>query len=284
MQITSLQSPYGRIYRLTNKINGKMYHGQTIDDINIRWDKYKRLDCKRQPKLYPALKKYGPENFLFEVVDESPQDQIQLDNKEILYIAKFNSFHKGYNCNEGGNARGVITEETRTKISKATKGKKRSEETRKRISEAKQGMVGTFIGKHHSEESKQKMSIGRTGNKNHQFGVKWSDERKQKLSKLKQGVPRSEETKRKISETKLNQHLTLSEETKHKMSIAGKGRIFTKEHKNRIAESHRNGETVLCEYCKTPIYRSQYYLQKQKYHFCSCRCKGLFQGAQRTMQ
>jgi group I intron endonuclease len=283
MQTEISNKPYGRIYKLTNKINGKPYIGQTIKDLDERWAEYKTLRCVRQPKLYAALNKYGPDNFTYEAIDEGT-NQIELDLLETKYIRLFNSMNNGYNCNEGGNARGVITEETRTKISKATKGKKRSEETRKRISEAKQGMVGTFIGKHHSEESKQKMSIGRTGNKNHQFGVKWSDERKQKLSKLKQGVPRSEETKRKISETKLNQHLTLSEETKHKMSIAGKGRIFTKEHKNRIAESHRNGETVLCEYCKTPIYRSQYYLQKQKYHFCSCRCKGLFQGAQRTMQ
>ena len=28
-------SSYGRIYRLTNKVNGKMYHGQTtIENIN----------------------------------------------------------------------------------------------------------------------------------------------------------------------------------------------------------------------------------------------------------
>ena len=53
--------PYGKIYRLTNKINGKMYHGQTIEeDINDRWKHYKRLQCKRQPKLYAALKHMAP--------------------------------------------------------------------------------------------------------------------------------------------------------------------------------------------------------------------------------
>jgi len=232
-------TPYGKIYRLTNKINGKMYHGQTIDDVNIRWDKYKRLDCKRQPKLYPALKKYGPENFLFEVVDESPQDQIQLDNKEMFYIAKFDSFHNGYNCNEGGRGCGKMSEETKLKISKANKGNYHSDETKKKISEANSGNKNGMFGQHHSIETKQKiskalsgrilsaetkkkLSEGKMGNKHPMFGV-YGDKAPM------WGKHHSKESKRKMSESRkgINNHnfgKQFSDETKRKIGQASKGR------------------------------------------------------------
>ena len=49
-------------------------------------------------------------------------------------------------------------EETRKKISEATKGKHHPEETRKKMSEALNGENHPFFGKHHSEETRKKMS------------------------------------------------------------------------------------------------------------------------------
>lgn len=171
---------YGQIYRLTNTINGKMYHGQTIEeDINDRWYDYKTLNCKGQPKLYNALKKYGWDNFIAEVIDTSPQNQEQLDNMEIFYIAKFDSMNNGYNCTEGG------------------RGGKKSEETKRKLSEAQKGEKNHMFGRHHSEEAKIKMRNKLS-----------SEETKRKMSEAKKGKrncqfgkPLSEETKRKMSET-----------------------------------------------------------------------------------
>lgn len=164
-----------------------MYHGQTTkDDVNDRWNKYKRLQCKRQPKLYNALKKYGWNNFLAEVIDTTPQNQEQLDELEIFYTTKFDSMNNGYNCDPGGRG-----------------GKK-------------------------SDETKMKMSEARKGSKNPMFG---------KMGKLNPnfGKLRSEETKRKIADSKMNK--ILSDESKLKISMALSGRKLTTEIREKISKS-----------------------------------------------
>lgn len=219
---------YGQIYRATNKINGKMYHGQTTEkDIKRRWYRYKNLNCKNQPKLYPALKKYGPENFLFEVIDTTPQDQIQLDNLEIFYIAKFDSFHNGYNANEGGHG-GKKSEETKKKISISLKGRSRSKEAIRKF-------IETRTGSHHSEETKRKMSIAKQGEKSYMFGKHMSEETKKKISDALINIPRSDEIRCKISKANLGKHH--SEESKLKMSRTRKGIPCSEEAKKKISDA-----------------------------------------------
>ena len=58
-----------------------------------------------------------------------------------------------------------LSEEHKRKISKGNKGKKLSEETRKKISEAQKGEKNHMYGKHLSEETKKKMSEARTNGK-----------------------------------------------------------------------------------------------------------------------
>ena len=86
---------------------------------------------------------------------------------------------------------------TESEHSSFNKGKKRSDETKKKISEAQKG-------KKRSDETRRKMK----GNKN------------------ALGCKRSEETRRKISEAKKGKHL--SEETRKKMGEAKKGNTYTK--------------------------------------------------------
>ena len=93
------------IYKITNKINGKCYIGQS-DNITARWQKHRKTPfnpnsrCYNYP-LYRAIRKYGLENFTFEVVEECSIDE--LEEKEIAYIAQYNAYGDfGYNQNEGG--------------------------------------------------------------------------------------------------------------------------------------------------------------------------------------
>lgn len=88
------------IYKITNKLNNHCYIGQSID-IKTRWKRHKNypLDKSNYP-LYLAFKKYGIDNFSFEVVEECFADE--LDEKEIFYIKYFNSYKDGYNQTEGG--------------------------------------------------------------------------------------------------------------------------------------------------------------------------------------
>lgn len=97
-------------------------------------------------------------------------------------------------------------------ISESMKGKKHSEETKRKISETQKGIKRGPM----SEEWKQKISESNKGKK---LGPK-SEETKRKLSEANKGRIISEETKRKLSEAKLGKNH--SEETKQKMSQSHK--------------------------------------------------------------
>lgn len=92
----------GFIYKITNKVNGKVYIGQTRYTVESRW----RQHCKnfniehRQQPLYKAFAKYGIENFIVETVEEV--DCTRLNEREMFWIAKYDSFNKGYNATVGG--------------------------------------------------------------------------------------------------------------------------------------------------------------------------------------
>ena len=69
------------IYKITNP-EGKIYIGQSIN-IEKRWKGYKNFHCKGQHKLYNSLKKYGPENHTFEIIEECIMEE--LDIREEFY-------------------------------------------------------------------------------------------------------------------------------------------------------------------------------------------------------
>lgn len=84
-----------QIYKITNLINNKIYIGKdTTSDSNYFGS---GLLINR------AFKKYGMENFIKEVIDET-EDYIELSKKEIYWIEKYNSTNReiGYNISKGG--------------------------------------------------------------------------------------------------------------------------------------------------------------------------------------
>lgn len=94
----------GYIYKITNTINNKIYIGQTTRTVEDRWKQHV-LDSKRSDKqtyLYKAFNKYGIDNFIIEEIIEAPQDE--LDDLEIYYINKYDSYNNGYNMNLGGSS------------------------------------------------------------------------------------------------------------------------------------------------------------------------------------
>lgn len=85
------------IYKVTNKINGKVYIGQSVD-VGKRWRQH--MTAKDDIYFHKAIQKYGVENFEWEVIEQCKKKD--LDEREIYWIEYYDSFNKGYNCTKGG--------------------------------------------------------------------------------------------------------------------------------------------------------------------------------------
>jgi|SRR5699024_11081385 len=86
------------VYKITNKINGKMYIGASIDIDRRKSEHFKPFrvnSFKDRLPLYHAIDKHGRENFDLEVLEETTIEE--LDEREEHYIKKFNTVENGYN-------------------------------------------------------------------------------------------------------------------------------------------------------------------------------------------
>lgn len=100
----------GYIYKITNKINGKIYIGQTTQTIESRWREHKKcskLNSKMGYALYRAMNKYSIDNFTIEKVEKCEIDK--LNEREVYWIDFYDSFNsdKGYNLTLGGGGKKV---------------------------------------------------------------------------------------------------------------------------------------------------------------------------------
>lgn len=91
------------VYKITNSLNGKSYIGQS-KDIKKRFNTHKSAinrsldDPRGQGPLYDAMRKYGVDNFVFEVLEECSESE--LDEREEYYISLYDSVNNGYNRSE----------------------------------------------------------------------------------------------------------------------------------------------------------------------------------------
>lgn len=177
----SSKSLYGYIYKIENKVNGKVYIGQTTKKPEMRrhhhhW--YLKQDQHPNPHLQHAFNKYGAENFKFSVLNWSNSKK-DLNDQEIYFIQKYNALNPdcGYNLQTGGNS-GKAALETRKKMSESNLRrwadphfkemhsgknsplyrKKRPKWVGKKISEGKKGEKHPFYGKKLPNETCKKMS------------------------------------------------------------------------------------------------------------------------------
>lgn len=122
MEVNNMKT--GTIYIIKNTINSKVYIGQTTMELKQRFITHMKPSTLKQKgnyKFYQAIKDIGKNNFYIEPLEEHiPLSK--LNEKEIFYISKFNSFKNGYNSNKGGEGRLINIENEEEVLNMAKQG------------------------------------------------------------------------------------------------------------------------------------------------------------------
>lgn len=255
------------VYKVTNLINNKIYIGQSVYNNSKYYGSGKYLKF--------AIKKYGKENFIKEVVEEC--DSSNLNEREKYWINYYDSIKNGYNISKGGQKGWMVglkhsdeskkqmsynhikeknhmygkhhTEETKNKISNSLKKSEIfkiaiNKEDRiikiKKNSKNNSKNVPFFLGKKHSEESKRKMSEAKKG-KTYALGLKHSEESKRKMSELKKGkayfLGKTHTDEWKEFMRKIHTGKNVSDETRQKLRNININKKLTSETKEKISNS-----------------------------------------------
>lgn len=146
---TKVPDGKGAVYKIINKVNGKVYVGQTVRGVKNRFNEH-----ARQPNSYigRSIRKYGKGNFELKIIDTSYNID-ELNEKEVYWIKQLDTQKpKGYNLIGGG---GNVV------------GLRHSLESRIKMSEV------------------QKSLANQVGHKNHYYGKKHSDETRRKMRELR---------------------------------------------------------------------------------------------------
>ncbi len=157
------------VYAHINKINGKIYIGITRQRPERRWQDGKGY--KKQQAIGRAVEKYGWDSFDHIIIADglSPNSASEIEKVLIAMLDAQNPEH-GYNLHPGG---------------------------------------ADPDGKSWDIPARERMSKLHSGKNNWHYGQHWSDEVKKKIGDANRGRhygdkrPKSEETKRKMSEGKM---------------------------------------------------------------------------------
>lgn len=214
------------IYKITSPTN-KVYIGQTINYAR-RFSAYKNLKCKAQIKIHSSLLKYGFDNHIFEIVEEC--NILELNEKERYYQDLYNCTGlKGLNLilTKTTDKSGIMSLESRKKMSKAKKGFKLPESTKLNMSK-----------KIVSQEARDKMRVAMTGKKQSALAIE-----KSRVARI--GLKRTDEQIKRNVLSRINYRAT--EETKQKMSLAHKGKTFSVETRAKLSTAKKNSAKIILD-------------------------------------
>lgn len=172
------------IYCIINKINNKMYIGQTGDLQKRKREhfSYLRGDYHDNTHLQNSYNKYGKKAFIFKIILYC--EPFELTRYEQMFVNYYTP---------------EILYNTRLECVDSNLGVRWSEEIKRKMSKGRGDMSGEnnpFYGKHHTEEAKRKISKALSGKKGH---------------------IQSEETRRKISEAQSGENGHTSKATKREV-------------------------------------------------------------------
>lgn len=250
----------GLIYIAKNLISGKCYIGQTTSTLEYRRYLHEHSTLKGSKYYFHnALRLYGFESFEWSVLIDDLEDE-ELSHLEITLIRNRKTLYpNGYNMTEGGEG-GRHCQETRDRIGRLQKGRKRTTQEIEKMRASLKGKKHSDVtkdkirkalaGRQVSEETRRKIGLGRTG-------ILHTPESKAKMGLAQKGKKRSEAFKKRVSEVHTGRkdspettqrriegqrNRVLSEESLEKMREAGRksaGRKASEETKLRMSESHK---------------------------------------------
>ncbi|ALP47432.1 SegD homing endonuclease [Vibrio phage phi-ST2] len=227
------------LYKITNPVNGKEYIGVTID-LKRRFNEHARKDYA----IGQAIRKYGITFDDMQVIASGTEDEMY-ELESSIVTDEYILSESNYNIVPGGIGR--IT------------GYKHTDESKRKMSEAKKGKTPHNKGKKASIESRRKMSEAKRGKKRGSM----SDETKSKLSEANSGEnhgmfgkSHSDEARRKISEASRKRAENMSTEEREKKS-------------ERMKKNNPNNIKVVCPHCgkETTLPASK------RWHFDNCKHK-----------
>ena len=151
------------IYKAVNKLNGKIYIGQTQHTLDERKSQHvKKAHGGVKTHFYDAIRKYGDDAFEWSVVC-TVETKHDLNLLETFYIQKYDSIKNGYNMVDGGDNNVMCIEEVYNKH----KLRMQSDETRAKLSATMKKKISE--GKFFTLEHRRKLSESAKGN--HNFGT-----------------------------------------------------------------------------------------------------------------
>lgn len=194
------------VYKHTNKANGKVYIGITYNE-KYRW---RGSGCayKSNSHFWAAIQKYGWDGFYHEVLyrDLSHEDACAL---EIMLINEYQSTDRNHGYNKSPGGAYPLTSQS--------------------------GENHPMYGKHHSDDARAKMSLAKAGSRHHCYGKHLSAETRAKIGAANKKNRLTDAQKQHLRELNLGKKQTL--ETRQRRSRSLMGHIVSDETRKKISDT-----------------------------------------------
>ena len=194
-----LSSTISHLYRIENLKTGEYYIGKH-NGITQKKTQSNKLYWGSGDRIKRQIRKYGVENFKYEVLVIAEEDYIYDLEKRYVTVDLIESDEKCLNLRVGGEGFTEHTKEAKEKLSKSLKEVYSKSENRKKVSDgvkkyfAKNPEVVARIaeknkGKKVSEETRKKLSESKIGEKNSFYGKKHTAETIEKIKEKCRSIP-----------------------------------------------------------------------------------------------
>ena len=154
------------IYKITNKVNNKIYVGRTKHNIEKRFRQHITSSNRKENEFnyfMRAIRKYNSENFIISLIESC--DELSMYDREKYHIQSLQSYKPdiGYNTSWVSNgSNGNIKKDTKTRLSESSKSYWNTIPKEQRS----QMLSARLNGISKTQEHKRNLSIGKTGIKN----------------------------------------------------------------------------------------------------------------------